>query len=177
MVSTSTCSTDLSVACVGVHGLIYSPPQSYRTFIYDQPGWSRPTGESRVTLLEEQVAIQAGTTGLRTWTARYVLALHHREANNSLHLAHHILHSPHIFASNGVNENSTPSIPPCIELGAGTGFLSILLAQLGADVIATDLDGPSDGVRQMPLERLRRNVKISRSHFTAVVLQDASDVR
>ena len=43
------------------------PKQSYRTFLYDQPIWAQNRGEGKVTLLEEQVAIQAGTTGLRTW--------------------------------------------------------------------------------------------------------------
>ncbi|KAK1924147.1 hypothetical protein DB88DRAFT_489232 [Papiliotrema laurentii] len=121
------------------------PQQSYRTFVYDRPAWTGQTGESRVTLLEEQVAIQAGTTGLRTWTA-------------SLHLAHHILTSPTVLFP-----DAPSGLPPCVELGAGTGFLSILLAQLGADVIATDLDGPSEGARQAPLDRLRGNARLNDS--------------
>lgn len=46
-----------------------SPGSSYRTFIY-------PDGvkERRITLIEELAAIQAGTTGLRTWTAAYVIS-------------------------------------------------------------------------------------------------------
>jgi hypothetical protein len=45
------------------------PKQSFKTFIYDRPGWrSNPIGGTlAITLLEEQVAVQAGTTGLRTW--------------------------------------------------------------------------------------------------------------
>ena len=43
------------------------PKQSYRTFLYDRPPWVKERGEGKVTLLEEQVAIQAGTTGLHTW--------------------------------------------------------------------------------------------------------------
>ena len=50
---------------------------------------------------------------------------------------------------------------PCIELGAGTGFLSILLAQIGQDVIATDLEN-GGAERQAPLDRLRQNVALSR---------------
>ena len=55
-----------------------------------------------------------------------------------------------------------------MELGAGTGFLSILLAQLGADVVASDL-GDSDfdeemaGERRTPLARLQANVELSES--------------
>lgn len=55
------------------------------------------------------------------------------------------------------------SLPQIIELGAGTGFLSILLSQLGADVIATDLDDADGGDKQAPLDRLRGNVELSRS--------------
>lgn len=49
-----------------------NPAQSYRTFLYDEPAWTRlseaKTGlERHVTLLEEQIVLQAGTTGLRTW--------------------------------------------------------------------------------------------------------------
>lgn len=65
-----------------------------------------------------------------------------------------------------------------VELGAGTGFLAVLLAQLGGEVVATDLDvenedttelevGALGGVsRQAPLERLRSNVALSQfSHW------------
>lgn len=96
-----------------------------------------------MTLFEEQVAIQAGTTGLRTWTA-------------ALHLAHHLLSTPSLLSS------------PVLELGAGTGFLSGILALEGYDVIATDLgDGGEsvDGVRQTPLGRLRENLATSMSFY------------
>jgi hypothetical protein len=61
------------------------PPESHRTFLYDQPDWAASSAnpsdvsgtsgrigaatapERRITLLEEQVVLQAGTTGLRTW--------------------------------------------------------------------------------------------------------------
>jgi hypothetical protein len=45
------------------------PGSSFRTFIYNTPDTS---DEKRITLMEELAAIQAGTTGLRTWTAAYV---------------------------------------------------------------------------------------------------------
>lgn len=97
--------------------------------------------ERRITLLEEQVAVSSGSTGLRTWTA-------------SLHLGHH-------FLTGGVS-----LAPRVLELGAGTGFLSILLTQLGYDVIATDLgdegpECPHDAPRQTPLGRLRANLALS----------------
>jgi 2-polyprenyl-3-methyl-5-hydroxy-6-metoxy-1,4-benzoquinol methylase len=55
-----------------------------------------------------------------------------------------------------------------LELGAGTGFLSILLAQLGADVVASDLgdsdfDEEMEGERRTPLARLQANVELSES--------------
>lgn len=76
--------------------------------------------------------MQSGTTGLRTWTA-------------ALHLAHHLL------------AGLVPRpLPPAIELGAGTGFLSLLWAQMGGDVIATDLGGGDN-----PLDRMRRNIDMS----------------
>ncbi|WVR07002.1 hypothetical protein IAU60_004041 [Kwoniella sp. DSM 27419] len=151
-----------------------APPTSYRTFIYDLPrdhplvvpagtGSLRhqrtDTTERSICLLEEQIAIQGGTTGLRTWTA-------------ALHLGHHILHhSAALFPS---------SLPRgVVELGAGTGFLSVLMAQLGVDVVATDLgieteqgsaekpdaapgfgtDG--DGETRTPLGRLLLNVGLN----------------
>lgn len=76
-----------------------------------------------------------------------------------LHLAHHILLKPTLLHPSG-------KLSPILELGAGTGFLSILLAQLGADVVATDL-GDSDeevdmeGERRTPLARLQANVELS----------------
>lgn len=51
-----------------------------------------------------------------------------------------------------------------IELGAGTGFFSILLSQLGVDVVATDLgDNDNEQLRQAPLNRLNGNVALSQS--------------
>jgi 2-polyprenyl-3-methyl-5-hydroxy-6-metoxy-1,4-benzoquinol methylase len=55
-------------------------------------------------------------------------------------------------------------LPSILELGAGTGFLSILLAQLGADVVASDLgseDEIEEGDRRTPLVILQENVLLS----------------
>lgn len=57
------------------------PQTSYRTFLYDMPdaafhgtfGHDKPQNDARITLLEEQIAIQGGTTGLRTWYGSYKL--------------------------------------------------------------------------------------------------------
>lgn len=98
--------------------------------------------------------MQAGTTGLRTWTA-------------ALHLAHHILHSSaSIFLSSPSVASSWRTPPPVLELGAGTGFLSLVLAQLGADVITTDLGDEADdaeegGTWRTPLGRLSANMALS----------------
>jgi hypothetical protein len=41
---------------------------TFRTFLYDSPTWTgREQEEESITLREEKAAIQAGTTGLRTW--------------------------------------------------------------------------------------------------------------
>jgi protein-L-isoaspartate O-methyltransferase len=50
-----------------------------------------------------------------------------------------------------------------IELGAGTGFLAAVLAQLGADVIATDMgdEGTTRRQRRTPLGRLTANLALS----------------
>ncbi|OXB39965.1 hypothetical protein J007_00234 [Cryptococcus neoformans] len=136
------------------------PQTSYRTFLYDMPdaafrgtfGHDKPQNDARITLLEEQIAIQGGTTGLRTWTA-------------ALHLGHHILHHfSTIFA--------LPRDPNrgFIELGAGTGFVSILLAQMGFEVVATDLGSPANQIGEQsedgtsvitPLGRLQSNIKLN----------------
>lgn len=79
-----------------------------------------------------------------------------------MHLAHHILHNPEILLPPPSNASSSFQWPPCVELGSGTGFLSILLAQLGADIIATDLDD-GEGERQTPLGRLQVNAGLSAS--------------
>ncbi|WWD02929.1 hypothetical protein V865_000972 [Kwoniella europaea PYCC6329] len=158
------------------------PKTTYRTFIYDKlhsPNYplkdtnsnsndhnfedridgDRDIDEDKIVLLEEQIAIQGGTTGLRTWTA-------------ALHLAHHILRHPHLIFC-----DSELFYRGVLELGAGTGFLSILCAQLGPDVISTDLGVESDanpadeidieqhheqnGESRTPLGRLKCNVELN----------------
>ena len=141
------------------------PGSSHRTFIYDSPDDDRTDGpeEQAITLVEEMAAIQAGTTGLRTWTAAYVSSLCsslHPPYKDRLHLAHHILRDSSILGC-----TSGGRIPPILELGAGTGFLSIFLAKLGAEVITSDLgaeeDEDVDTIRRTPLARLRQNVNLS----------------
>ncbi|KAK4689063.1 hypothetical protein P7C73_g1024, partial [Tremellales sp. Uapishka_1] len=113
------------------------PPKSFKTFIY---GENELETESRITLVEEQIAVQNGTTGLRT----------------CLHLAHHILQNPTLLPSSSV-----------VELGAGTGFLSILLSQIGFEVVATDLGSEGEGEEQeeqewrTPLQRLKGNIQLN----------------
>lgn len=108
--------------------------------------------------------MQAGTTGLRTWTA-------------ALHCAHHFLSSPDALFG-----RPTRAV---LELGAGTGFLSAVLAHEGVGVIATDLGdddcegeedaggltsgdvdgGIQEGARATPLGRLRANLSNSEIPF------------
>jgi hypothetical protein len=55
--------------------LMSRPGSSYRTFIYHRPSDKK---ERHIALIEELAAIQAGTTGLRTWTAAYVFKQIHK---------------------------------------------------------------------------------------------------
>nr|XP_019010914.1 uncharacterized protein I206_04219 [Kwoniella pini CBS 10737]OCF49695.1 hypothetical protein I206_04219 [Kwoniella pini CBS 10737] len=157
-----------------------APKTSFRTFIYDIPpnyllssiSISNEQLNREIILLEEQIAIQGGTTGLRTWTA-------------AIHLAHHILHNPG-FIFPQYNSNSKTKGKGIIELGAGTGFLSILLAQLNFDVVSTDLgkDQEEDqfgfdktyqeGESQTPLARLKYNVSLSDISVKSLDWTDAS---
>ena len=106
----------------------------------------------------------------------------------SLHLGHHILAQPEIIfppfsrsrcapggPSNHTSSFSAGSLPLITELGAGTGFLSILLAQLEVNVMATDLGDTSDEHwRQTPLTRLRSNVKLSKLALFTRALSNTS---
>lgn len=92
--------------------------KSYVTYTAPSQAMNAP----QVTLLEARSLLaSSGTTGLRTWEA-------------ALHLG------TYLFTSEGENVVAGKNI---IELGAGTGFLSLLCAKhLGAKhVLATDGDG------------------------------------
>lgn len=80
--------------------------------------------------------------------------------------------------------------PEIIELGSGTGFLAVLLAQLGADMLATDLDsehemrdepgdlgavGGDDAVRQAPLGRLKGNAALNETEGRGTLTVRALD--
>lgn len=85
-----------------------------------------------------------------------------------MHLAHHILHD--------ADKLDIDFSQPILELGAGTGFLSILLARLGATVFATDLDSEPDDIedggpdqRETPLRRLRENARLSQFGLTKAI--------
>ncbi len=80
-----------------------------------------------VTLLESRAVISAnGTTGLRTWEA-------------ALHLGEHLCRRPALVRGKRV-----------LELGAGTGYLSVLCAKhLGAAHFVAS-DGSDDVLRHLP---------------------------
>jgi 2-polyprenyl-3-methyl-5-hydroxy-6-metoxy-1,4-benzoquinol methylase len=87
-----------------------------------------------------------------------------------LHLAHHILSDPSLLSP-----RAGGTISPILELGAGTGFLSILLGQLGADVVASDLGDAvmgddEDQERRTPLARLKSNVELSKSRASILTI-------
>lgn len=91
------------------------------------PDQGKDSDTSSITLLENRYLISAGgTTGLRTWEAAF-------------HLGQYLCQNPSLIKDKTV-----------LELGAGTGYLSILCAGfLGAkDVIASD--GSDDVIYNIP---------------------------
>ncbi|TLS21039.1 uncharacterized protein PpBr36_10703 [Pyricularia pennisetigena] len=102
---------------------------TYHLSLLDQPGSSSSSSSTKcITLLENRHLIAAsGTTGLRTWEA-------------ALHLGQYLcLHADSLVSGRRV-----------LELGAGTGYLSMLCAaHLGAaHVVASD--GSDDVVANLP---------------------------
>jgi predicted nicotinamide N-methyase len=94
--------------------------KSYVT--YTLPHVSTPASPAEhaptLTLHESRfIFASSGTTGLRTW-------------ESSLHLGNHLLHNPSLIASKSI-----------LELGAGTGYVSLLCAKYlhASHVIATDI--------------------------------------
>jgi predicted nicotinamide N-methyase len=88
---------------------------------------SLPSHEARITLFENRSLISAaGTTGLRTWEA-------------ALHLGQLLCQDPSIVSGKRI-----------LELGAGTGYLSILCVKYlqSAHVIASD--GSDDVITNLP---------------------------
>jgi hypothetical protein len=97
----------------------------------------------------------------------------------SLHLASIILRDPKLLHYR--DTYPAHQLPPILELGAGTGFLSMFLSQLGCEKVwATDLgdgDGDGDGdmdgidnrnrarglggIRRGPLDSLIHNLELS----------------
>ncbi|KAJ9103929.1 hypothetical protein QFC21_002392 [Naganishia friedmannii] len=97
-----------------------TPDPSFKTYLY-----GNNDKENSITLFEAQTTIEAGSTGLRTWTA-------------SLFLAEALLHRPSLLIRPELSNTTTirqTAFPPILELGAGTGFLSIFLSQLGCPKI------------------------------------------
>jgi predicted nicotinamide N-methyase len=120
--------------------------RDYVTYTLSSLGGSSSQA-STVTLLENRALIAAaGTTGLRTWEA-------------SLHLGQYLCANAALVAGNRV-----------LELGAGTGYLSILCAKLlgAANVIATD---GSDDVVNALSDNFFINGFQNASHIRAVQLK------
>lgn len=96
--------------------------------------------KSQITLLENRSLISAGgTTGLRTWEA-------------ALHLGQFLCENPNLVTGKRV-----------LELGAGTGYLSIMCAKhLGAThVIASD--GSDDVINNLPDNMFLNSLQDSQS--------------
>ncbi|KAJ4011168.1 hypothetical protein NW752_007297 [Fusarium irregulare] len=88
----------------------------------DPKGW-----EPRITLLENHSLISgSGTTGLRTWEA-------------ALHLGSYLCQNRHIVRGKRV-----------LELGAGTGYLSIVCANYLASQHVIASDGSDDVINNLP---------------------------
>ncbi|EJD03748.1 uncharacterized protein FOMMEDRAFT_167074 [Fomitiporia mediterranea MF3/22] len=155
-----------------VSASIQPPSPSYITYIWrdDSQGTDRhPSGSvldscRSCTLFESRTTVESGTTGLRTWTASFVLA-DYLVSNWS------VLKSSRIF-----------------ELGSGAGFLGIIIAQLQKE----DLKQPDHGVQaylclsdlnENVLARCEQNVRLPCNgvsshpglHFKALDWSDALD--
>lgn len=99
----------------------------YHLSLLDDVDGTDADAEADITLLESRSLISAsGTTGLRTWEA-------------ALHLGQYLCVDPSLVAGKRI-----------LELGAGTGYLSILCAKyLGAEhAIASD--GSEDVINNLP---------------------------
>lgn len=80
-----------------------------------------------ITLLEKRALLAAGgTTGLRTWEA-------------ALHLGHYLCTNPSLIAGKRV-----------LELGTGTGFLSVLCARYLSATHVLASDGSDDVISNLP---------------------------
>ncbi|KAA1467778.1 hypothetical protein DENSPDRAFT_832917 [Dentipellis sp. KUC8613] len=93
-----------------------APPPSFVTYFFEANLQNKAPKQSgsfvdlnSITLLESRTTIESGTTGLRTWTASFVLA--------SL-----LASQPNLVVNRNV-----------VELGAGSGFLGIFIAHLQLD--------------------------------------------
>lgn len=98
---------------------------TYHQSLLDGPS---PSGQDpRITLLESRFLLSAaGTTGLRTWEA-------------SFHLGQYLCAKPDIIRGRRI-----------LDLGAGTGYLSILCAKyLGAEHVVAS-DGSDDVINHLP---------------------------
>lgn len=104
-----------------------------RSYVTYSPSLLRGTSlaagspEPQVTILESPNLISAaGTTGLRTWEA-------------ALHLGQYLCRNPHLIQGKGV-----------LELGAGTGYISILCAKYLSPRQVIASDGSDDVVMNLP---------------------------
>jgi len=98
-----------------VPGAILPPPPSFVTHYWKAepqsgspipPHAISPTEHRSVTLFESRTMIESGTTGLRTWSASFVLA-------------QLLIKMPTLLADKSV-----------LELGSGTGFLGLIVADI-----------------------------------------------
>ncbi|KAF8323246.1 hypothetical protein DL93DRAFT_669277 [Clavulina sp. PMI_390] len=108
------------------------PAPSFLTYFYATP--SSPSTPEKVTLLESRTTIEAGTTGMRTWKA-------------SLMLAEWLIAHPETVQGKHV-----------LELGAGIGFLGILISKLQGGVAHSSVT--MSDVDENVLERNRHNVEL-----------------
>ncbi|KAI0029486.1 putative methyltransferase-domain-containing protein, partial [Vararia minispora EC-137] len=128
------------------------PPTFVTQFWLPGPG-ARPSpprnvvlGNSMITVFESRTTIEAGTTGLRTWRASFVLS-------------QFLISNPNLVRNASV-----------LELGSGTGFVGIVAASIQM-LYCDDSSSPSvvlTDVNEEVLQRCSENVRlpcnISSSH-------------
>ncbi|KAH8119986.1 putative methyltransferase-domain-containing protein [Phellopilus nigrolimitatus] len=117
------------------------PPPSFVTYIWNDPlqyvsklSNSRLDQYNKCTLFEARTTIESGTTGLRTWTASFILA------------EYLITHRDLVEASR------------VLELGCGAGFLGNVVAQLQNEYLSLENEAPKNELVSLYLTDLTDHV-------------------
>ena len=155
-------------------GTSIQPPQaSYITYLRPEEEWILLEGTDsdwlenaqKLTLLEARTTIESGTTGLRTWTASFVLADFLRQNKSMLNT--YDVHMSVKEADIQLLEKLTNA--RVLELGSGAGFLGITIAQMQLDLAEKNETASYSlyltDMSEQVLDRCRHNIELECSEF------------